>query len=314
MKLKSKLFSVCIALILTIGLLVVGVMAATSATVNFNGSVSFVADDVHARVNGEILGTYETGEAIELDELNFSAYDYPTEALKSWENTKDFTFADKNSTIKLDVVIENLSPERPLYVNITGSVGTKDNVTQVVKHNGNQYTVGDIIKLDPKIGEEPVATSFSIELNIKNKNIAVNKVDFSYVIELNNYDTSSATKKQYSVNCEFLSDINMFSALMKVTDQAPFKYKITSDGFAYAYVETGSYDITSKLDEGTQLEIKIYLSTMSVVEYLKVDGTDISDVYDLDESGMNYVYTINKTLASDLNISVCGLLEPVEML
>lgn len=304
MKVRSKLISSCIALLLTLGLLVVGVLAATSATVNFNGSVSFVADDVYAKVNGEISGTLESGDATKLDELYYSAYDYPEEELESWESIKDFTFKDKNSTIKVDIVIENLSTERPLFVKVTGSVGTKDNVTQAVKHNDGGYTVGEVIPLEPKTGDESVTTKFSILLNIEDYNYAVNKVDFAYVIELNNEDTSAKTE-QYSVGFDFISETIQYSALTPTS--APLagknKYEITADEMPVAYIDSGEYDILSKLDSGTNLTILIYISDFSsMVNSITVDGVAITGVSD----GENSVYTINKTLTKDLTITIDG--------
>ena len=131
-----KLVSALIALVLSIGLLVVGVFAASKASVGLKGTVSFVADDVYCTVSGKISGI-EGGDKT-LPILNFSS----TQEDEGWE-TQDLTFLDKNSTIKIEIIITNLSQERSVYVDIVGDVGVKDNIDKQLKQNGNAYKSGE---------------------------------------------------------------------------------------------------------------------------------------------------------------------------
>lgn len=59
MSLKAKLVSSVAAFMLVLALLVVGILAVPSATINMGGSISFQATDVNATVNITVTGTDE---------------------------------------------------------------------------------------------------------------------------------------------------------------------------------------------------------------------------------------------------------------
>ncbi|MBE5746253.1 MAG: hypothetical protein E7359_03080, partial [Clostridiales bacterium] len=59
MSLKMKLASTVSAFLLILGLTIMGVFAAPTATINLGGSISFKATDVHATVQGKITGSKE---------------------------------------------------------------------------------------------------------------------------------------------------------------------------------------------------------------------------------------------------------------
>ena len=89
MSLKTKLVSTISAICMVLALLTVGVWAVSTASVTLGGSVSFTADNIHARVTGSVTGTQET---ISLTELNYSADSAPTTELDSWANKQTSFF------------------------------------------------------------------------------------------------------------------------------------------------------------------------------------------------------------------------------
>ena len=62
MSLKAKLVSSVAAFCLVLALLVVGILAVPSATINMGGSISFQATDVNATVNITVTGTDEEAQ------------------------------------------------------------------------------------------------------------------------------------------------------------------------------------------------------------------------------------------------------------
>ena len=112
MTLKMKLASTICAFMLILGLTIMGVFAAPSATINLGGSLTFSASDVYAKVSGEIQG--QTNE-VALDVLEFNnktTEENIATMSESWSN-KALTFDNAGSEITITVTIENLATDRP---------------------------------------------------------------------------------------------------------------------------------------------------------------------------------------------------------
>ena len=108
---KVRLITTISAICMVLALLTVGVWAVSTASVTLGGSVSFTADNIHAKITGSVTGTQET---ISLAELNYSADSAPTTELDSWANNQ-MTFTSEN-LITMTITVENLSEERSLFV------------------------------------------------------------------------------------------------------------------------------------------------------------------------------------------------------
>lgn len=308
MKLKVKLVGVVIAALLCIFVMIIGVLAASQGTVNIGGTVSFVAEDVHAVVKGKISGVKESGDEIKLSDLNYSAKTEPTkEELDTWKN-KNLTFKDKKNKIIIEITIENLNKERSIYIDVTGNTGTSNNLTKTLIHQDKEYKSGDIIELKPRTDTEESITSFILEMEIANTNYSVNNVEFDYVLTLNNYLNSNDSKTKYNVNCEFVSADMTYSSLVKVTNseiEGENVYKVTMDGDVCAYVSS-NVDLLVPVEEGN-LEIKIYIS-FGLEVTIKINNETI----DASFSEEYYtVYTINTTISNDTLITVEGELFPL---
>ena len=111
---KAKLVSTIAAFCLVLALMVVGVLAASSATVDLGGSISFTASDVVATVSVSASGSAEdatvngTGAYTE----SFDSTDNPT---ASWtKNDINLTFASKDAPIVITITVQNDSDERAL--------------------------------------------------------------------------------------------------------------------------------------------------------------------------------------------------------
>ena len=309
MKLRMKLASTCLALLLTVGLLVVGVLASSQATVGIGGSVSFVATDVYARVTGEISGTYETGDDIKLEELNFSAYiDKPAKELTdTWEN-KTLNFLNKNTSIEIDILVENLSTERALYVDLYGDVETKDNMVKTLLNENGAYEKGKIITI-PKSTEQKISsTTFTIKLDIKNKNYAINSASYDYVLTLDNENRSLVnTSEKYSLDFDF---VDVIDANILASQNTSFGegnvYEIT-DGYAvYAYILSGEKDILNPIEKGV-VNIKIYTGYGCEI-FISENSNSISYSYSEDDDMIYSIYSFDYDLQANANITIEGML------
>lgn len=297
MKLRIKLASMCIALVLVIGVFVIGVLAANSVGVGINGSVSFVANDVYANIKGSITGTKDTDD-ITLSELNYSSTKEPSpEEIATWAN-KSLNFYDKSSTIKIEITITNISDERPLYVRLTGDVGVKDNVNRVLKNSNSNYTSSEVVKIEPT-----KTTNFTIEMNVKDTNYTVRNVGYSYALNLDNDNPAGSTQPK-KISCDFTSD-TVEDLIMTKTTESPLEgenvYAITSDDFTYAYLGTGEYDITEEIPSGTELELKYCISSFSIVYAIQINGEEVD--YTTEETDDYIFISINHTVENDLSIS-----------
>lgn len=111
---KAKLVSTIAAFCLVLALMVVGVLAASSATVDLGGSISFTAKDVVATVSVSASGSAEdaTVNGTGVYTESFDSTDNPT---ASWtKNDINLTFASKDAPIVITIAVQNDSDERAL--------------------------------------------------------------------------------------------------------------------------------------------------------------------------------------------------------
>ena len=191
MSLKMKLTSTIAAFLLILGLTIMGVMAAPSATVNLGGSISFSASDVYAKVTGEISGQ---ANEVSLEPLNFNNETDVEEEGAKWSN-KDLVFDNAGSEITITVTIENLAKDRPLYASISDKFETIENITKgmtqlvsVVNDTESEYE-GHLIELPASTGDGTSTAIIEISLEVTNKNASLaDGLKWGYDIQLDNED------------------------------------------------------------------------------------------------------------------------------
>lgn len=308
MKLKLKLTYICLAFILVLGFLAVGVFAASKTSVNIQGTVSFVAKDIHAKITGEITGVDETGDEIKLEDLNYSATYEPTTELDSWKN-KALTFKDKSSTIQIAITIYNLSKERKLYVDVTGDLTPIGNLTKGLKLGANPYTAGEVVEIDTENNK-----TFYIQMNIADTNLSVDKVKYDFKVNLNN-DKPQSTES-YNVDC-LISNNGDDCTLTAATSKTPFDsaniYEIYWDGSLVGYLDSGNVDLLSKVQKSTNLEIKLYLGTFSFAD-IELDIEEYTVKGPTEDLELGYtIYTITAKVTSDITITIEGDLSEIEI-
>lgn len=138
---KVKLVSVVAAFLLVLSLVVVGVFAAQSATVNLGGTITFQAKDVQATISAATVnnGTL-TDAGSKLQQVVLDANNDGTEAIATWAGLA-LAFDDSGDDLTITFTITNDHGEKALIVTTTQTDGTVDNATMTTTVEGGTGTV-----------------------------------------------------------------------------------------------------------------------------------------------------------------------------
>ena len=183
MSLKLKLISLISVFMLVLGMLITGVFAASQGTVNMGGSLSFVATDVYARIEGRVTGAVGENPLV-LPTLNYSASTEPSEEeLYDWSNL-NLTFDEDAAAI--EIVVTNLASDRTLTVNIedTISVDSTTNLRKTITKDGGAYSSGTNSTLEASTATPSNTTTYKITFEVKDPNNSLPEINFNYIIHL----------------------------------------------------------------------------------------------------------------------------------
>ncbi len=163
MSLKAKLVSTISAFCLVLALLVVGVFAASNATVNLSGSLSFTADDVMASIS-------VTSTGAETDLSNKTGTLDQNSANVTMDNL-DLVFATSNTPIVITVTITNDSDNRAFTVqtdDIAVVVADKNVTLTSFKYNNNSAGDQDVVASKAVTVAANTSVIYTITLNLTN--------------------------------------------------------------------------------------------------------------------------------------------------
>lgn len=118
MSLKAKLVTSISAFCLVLALLIVGVLAVPSATINMGGTITFSATDVNATVSITVTGTTEGTQPSQT--YTFKAGQ--GNATEEWKSN-NWTY-DAGRQITITITVTNNDTARDLIVSYTAPVGT----------------------------------------------------------------------------------------------------------------------------------------------------------------------------------------------
>lgn len=165
MTIKAKLFTAILTFLLVLALLLTGVWAAKSATINLGGSVSFVANNVYCQVSGVYDG-FDENSGVEnpttlVWDSNANADGTPSEeALNTWTG-QTLAFNENADDISLTITFTNLSKEVGIDIKLTQTLSFSG-YGVAYQLDGANYTLGNTKSLDPLSSCEFVIT-FSID-------------------------------------------------------------------------------------------------------------------------------------------------------
>ena len=175
---KAKLVSTIAAFCLVLALLIVGVLAVPSATINMGGQISFEATDVNATVAINVEGTAENDTS---DDKTFTFNAEEGQATEDWTG-KNWVF-DETRTIKVTITVTNLDSVRSL--NVTFTPPTTASNLKVVASSSDSKTVSDMKTLTPTTGNE---MTYTVTFTPENENLAVNAASWTAKLVLANVE------------------------------------------------------------------------------------------------------------------------------
>ena len=138
---KVKLVSVVAAFLLVLSMVVVGVLAAQSATVNLGGTITFQAKDVQATISAATVTNGAVADATnKLQQVVLDADNDGSEAIATWAGLT-LTFDEGGDDLTITFTITNDHGEKDLIVTTTQTDGTVDNMTMTTTVEGGTGTV-----------------------------------------------------------------------------------------------------------------------------------------------------------------------------
>ena len=177
-------------------------LALSLININAKGHISFIADDVYAKVTGTVTGVQED---ITLEDLTFDATTQSSSTTpESWNNMKlDF---DGNNNIVLSIIIENLSEENSLWFKIVDSISSSnlslsraiDNST-VTSFDGTEITTKSsktatitlkVLNLNESVADD---LALKIQLSSSQQELIQDESYYSSLYTFSNYDDTNST-------------------------------------------------------------------------------------------------------------------------
>ena len=210
MSLKMKLTSTISAFLLILGLLIMGVFAAPSASVNLGGTITFTATDVYAKITGTITGTAAEEQPV-LEEILIDSK-VEAEEINTWSN-KNLTFKNDGSMITITIVIENLATDRALYASVIDTVGIVENVTKTISE-GAEY-----IEIPKSVGAGTSTATVILTMKVTDANTSIpNGSTWGYNIDLRDI---TALDESYYNTLEFSPADDIGNLLSTASTELP---------------------------------------------------------------------------------------------
>lgn len=176
MTLKTKLISIIVAFVMVVSLMLVGIFASSTITMQMGGNVSFTTNGVYAEVTGTITGA--SGGQVTLPKVEIDCTDItenitmPTE----WTNMP-LTFDENGSEITVSFTITNLATDRNIDTTITdttianGFTVTRDCDRETISETDNRIITDSAtytFKLNVSSKNSPASGTFGINVHLEN--------------------------------------------------------------------------------------------------------------------------------------------------
>ena len=191
MSLKRKLFTAVSMFALTCAMLLVGVWAVSSTSIEVGGTISFQATSVNAEVTGAFSGASTNPT---LNKLTYSSTTSPsTTDLNSWKN--NVTFAENGADITLTINVTNKSSERAMYVSIEDTAEDVATLTKTIKQGANDYTEGNAVKV-----EASATVTFTVTFHLTSTDVST-EATYAYTVTLK--DESEHVELMYDSTNEY---------------------------------------------------------------------------------------------------------------
>ncbi len=196
---KIKLTTLVLGIAIIVSMMVVGVIAATNVSVNLGGSISFVADNVYARITGVIENASIGSQT--LPTLEFSATNENPDQ-SSWSNLS-LEFDEEATPIEFTIEVENLARDRALTLNLIDTTTSEnENLKKSLSRDDGSYSSGNNITLQASSGDGTSVTTFVVTFEVEDKNSSFNSAAFDYVLNLYNGSEAPQIYEDYTFSID----------------------------------------------------------------------------------------------------------------
>ena len=242
MTLKTKLISAIVAFVMVASLMMVGILASPTVTMQMGGNVSFTATDLQVTISDGVLanGTLEDS-ANKMQGVKIDAYDDGAEELATWTNL-NLTFNESGEDMTITFTITNNSTVDDIRATVTVDQGTTDNATVSVTTPSSSS-----VRIPANDGSQ----QFVVTFHVNDRNNPASITGFEIDIDLEKY-VPPYERVDAEGNPDENGDYILFgyypqSAIessVEIVDtgtQDSRGYYLGSDGEYYAQAEDGNY-------------------------------------------------------------------------
>ena len=270
MTLKTKLISCIIAFIMVAGLMMVGIFASPTVTLQMGGNVSFSANGVYADITGNIVGTQDhpTGSPLQLSTISIDYTNTETEVDLSGTNsdwtTMPLTFDANGGEITVTMNIQNKASDRAIKVTITDNTNI-ENVTVERAYNSTTFASNT----DTRTINGGQNGSYTFKLSVNSQNSPASG-SFSLDVKLESTENVEPAQK--------------YNATLTYTDQT--YYAQDDDGVVHT-INAGSIEIDTSyiLIALDQSNFQSASNSFSNIEIIDSENRDDIELYSVGEPG-----------------------------
>ena len=290
MTLRTKLISCIVAFVMVASIMLVGIFASSTITLQMGGNVSFTATDLQVTISNGVLanGTLEES-ANKMQGVKIDAYNDGAEELATWTNL-NLTFNESGEDMTITFTITNNSTVDDIQATVTVNQGTAVNATVSVTTPTTSPTV---------ISRGDGSQQFVVTFHVENRNNPASITGFQIDIDLAKvppvYERVDAEGNpdengEYILFGYYPQSAKASSVTIESASPESNGYYKGSDGEYYAQAEDGNYYKVERLrwrilddtyGDGTALIV----CDVIVDQVAYQSNIDSSETYATDEGG-----------------------------
>ena len=241
MTLRTKLISCIVAFVMVASIMLVGIFASSTITLQMGGNVSFTATDLQVTISNGVLanGTLEES-ANKMQGVKIDAYNDGAEELATWTNL-NLTFNESGEDMTITFTITNNSTVDDIQATVTVNQGTAVNATVSVTTPTTSPTV---------ISRGDGSQQFVVTFHVENRNNPASITGFQIDIDLAKvppvYERVDAEGNpdengEYILFGYYPQSAKASSVTIESASPESNGYYKGSDGEYYAQAEDGNY-------------------------------------------------------------------------
>ena len=241
MTLRTKLISCIVAFVMVASIMLVGIFASSTITLQMGGNVSFTATDLQVTISNGVLanGTLEES-ANKMQGVKIDAYNDGAEELATWTNL-NLTFNESGEDMTITFTITNNSTVDDIQATVTVNQGTAVNATVSVTTPTTSPTV---------ISRGDGSQQFVVTFHVENRNNPASITGFEIDIDLEKYvppyervdeEGNPDENGDYILFGYYPQSAKASSVTVDTDTQDSRGYYLGNDGEYYAQAEDGNY-------------------------------------------------------------------------